>query len=101
TAGDRIAIARSLWAGGPPEGRFEMEFLALHEVDEAGLVTALIFFDVADELAARREARDRWLAIDPVAEAVVGPAARVIDAWNDRDLGRIRALLADDLVVDD
>ncbi len=55
TAGDRVAIARVLWAGGPPDGRFEVEFLAVHEVDEAGLCTALLFFDPDD--AARRAAR--------------------------------------------
>jgi len=101
TAGDRIAIARALWAGGPPEGRFEMEYLALHEVDEAGLCTALIFFDVAEELIARRAARDRWLAMDPVAAAVVGNQVCFIDAWNDGDRARVRATLADDLIVDD
>ncbi len=101
TAGDRIAIARWLWAGGPPGGRFEVEYLALQEVDEAGLVTAFIFFDLADEPAARREARDRWLAIDPVAAAVVGWQARFQDAWNACDRARVRAALADDLVVDD
>jgi ketosteroid isomerase-like protein len=101
TAGDRVAIARALWAGGPPEGRFEVEYLALHEVDEAGVCRALIFFDVDDELAARREARDRWFAIDPVAAAVVGNQARFIDAWNDGDRARVRATLADDLIVDD
>ncbi len=101
TAGNRIAIARVLWAGGPPEGRFEVEYLALHEVDEAGLCRALIFFDVDDEFTAKREARDRWLAIDPVAAAVVGAQARFIDAWNDCDRARVRATLADDLIVDD
>jgi len=101
TAGDRLALARVLWAGGPPDGRFEQEYLALHEVDEAGLCSAMIFYDLADELAARREARDRWLAIDPVAAAVVGGQARFIDAWNDGDRARVRATLADDMIVDD
>ena len=49
TAGDRVAVGRILWAGGPPAGRFEVEFLAVHEVNETGLCTALIFFDPDDE----------------------------------------------------
>ena len=58
-------------------------------------------FDVDDELAAQREARRRWIATDPVAAASVGPLAEFIDAWNERDRTRVRATLANDLVVED
>jgi hypothetical protein len=67
TAGDRIAVFRTLWSGGPPDGRFEIEYFTLVEVDEAGLLAAMIFFDIDDEPGARREALARWAAIDPVA----------------------------------
>ena len=40
TAGDRVAISRMLWAGGPADGRFEIEYLGVNEVDEAGQFTA-------------------------------------------------------------
>lgn len=52
TAGDRVVVTRVLWAGGPAGGRFEVEFLCVHEVDEAGLYTAAIFFDLDDRRAA-------------------------------------------------
>ncbi len=101
TAGDRVAIARVLWAGGPPDGRFEVEFLVVCEVDEAGLNTAHIFFEPGDLRAAQREAWARWAAIDPVAAPWVELLTDLTDAWNGRDLARLRARLADDVVVED
>ena len=71
-----------LWTGGPADGRFEIEYLSVHEVDEAGLVTAIIFFDVDDARAAQREAWARWAAIDPVAAPWVELRARSPTAWN-------------------
>ncbi|MBI3768724.1 MAG: nuclear transport factor 2 family protein [Deltaproteobacteria bacterium] len=58
-------------------------------------------FDVDVEVAAKREARDRWLATDDEAAASVGPGAQFSDAWNERDRARVRATLANDLVVED
>jgi ketosteroid isomerase-like protein len=101
TAGDRVAVARVLWAGGPPDGRFEVEFLAVNEVDEAGLVTAVIFFEPDDTRKAQREAWVRWSAIDPAVAAMVAPFGEILDASNEHDLARYRAALADDLVVED
>ena len=101
TAGARVALERQLWTIGPAYARSEIENLTLVAVDEAGLVTAWIAFDVDNELVAKREARDRWLAIDPVAALVVRNQVRFNDAWNDCDRARVRATLADDLVVDD
>jgi ketosteroid isomerase-like protein len=101
TAGERIAVARVLWAGGPPDGRFEIEFLALHEVNEAGLATAVIFFDADDARAAQREAWTRWARIDPAAAAVTKPLGEMIDAFDAHDSHGFRAALADDLVVED
>ncbi len=101
TAGDRVAIGRILWAGGPPDGRFEVEFLAVHEVNEAGLCTALIFFDPDDMRAAQREAWARWAAIDPVAAPWVELLTEITDAWNSHDRPRLRARYADDVVIED
>jgi ketosteroid isomerase-like protein len=36
TAGDRVVVERVLWSGGPSEGRFEIEYLAVAEVDAVG-----------------------------------------------------------------
>ena len=101
TAGDRVAIARVLWAGGPADGRFEVEFLVVHEVDEAGLCTALIFLEPDDTRAAQREAWARWAAIDPDVAPWVELLNEITDAWNGRDRAALRARFADDVVVDD
>ena len=101
TAGDRVAVGRILWAGGPPDGRFEVEFLAVHEVNEAGLCTALIFFDPDDERAAQREAWARWAAIEPVAAPWVELVNEFTEAWNGHDRARVRACFADDFALED
>jgi class 3 adenylate cyclase/tetratricopeptide (TPR) repeat protein len=101
TAGERIAITRMLWAGGPADGRFEIEYLSVLEVDTSGLVVAIILFGLDDTRAAQREAWARWAAIDPAAGAVAAPYGEVLDAANGRDLARYRALFADQLVLED
>ncbi|MBI3781909.1 MAG: nuclear transport factor 2 family protein [Deltaproteobacteria bacterium] len=101
TAGDRVAVGRILWAGGPPDGRFEVEFLAVHEVNEAGLCTAQIFFDPDDARTAQREAWARWAAIDPVAAPWVELVNEFTDAWNGHERARVRACFADDFVLED
>ena len=101
TAGDRVAVGRVLWSGGPPDGRFEIEYLSLHEVDEAGLFAAMIFFDLDDARAAQREAWARWAAIDPAAAPWVALVGAAIEGFDAQDGKRLRALFADDVVVDD
>ncbi len=113
--GDRVAFYRLLLTGEPDTaadaatesrrisslGPFEIEFLWVGEVDEGGRVTAGISFDVDDWRAATREARARWFARDAAAAAAVGPAFELIEAFNDRDRTRMRAVLSDDFVLDD
>jgi len=101
TAGDRVCISRVLWAGGPPDGRFENEFLVVTEVDEAGLCTASIFFDVSDRLGALREAWDRWARIDPAAKPSIDLQSKANEAFNSYDLDVLRERWAVDLVVHD
>ena len=101
TAGERIAITRMLWAGGPADGRFEIEYLSVLEVDTSGLVVAIILFGSDDRRAAQREAWARWAAIDPAAGAGAAVYGEVLDAANGRDLKRYRALFADQLVLED
>ena len=100
-AGERIALGRMLWSGGPADGRFEIEYLSLTEMDEAGLAVAIILFDADDPRVAQREAWARWAAIDPASAGVTAPLGEAIDAFNDRDRARFRAAFADDLVVED
>ena len=101
TAGARVAIARMLWSGGPRDGRFEIEYLGVTEVDAAGLVTATILFAAADGRAARREAWARWVASEPALAATVALVGAADDAFNAHDRGRLLALFAGELVVED
>ena|GEM_PF-2009695 len=101
TAGDRVAISRILWAGGPADGRFEVEFLAVFEIDADGLCCALIFFEADDLRGAQREAWARWAAVDPTVAKITKYAGAVVDAWNAQDPDRMRALLSEDLVAAD
>ncbi len=101
TAGDRVSITRVLWVGGPPDGRFEVEYLVVGEVNEAGLATAVIFIDPDDWRAAQREAWKRWVAIDPAAEEVTNSLSNSLDAWHGRDVDRLRDCFAEGLVVED
>src|SRR3989442_6089471 len=116
TAGDRVALTRVLLSGDPGGaaaaaatesqpisslGPFELEALWVTEVDESGRITAGVAFDVDDWRAASREVWARWSARDAVAAASVGPAFELIEAFNDRDRTRVRAVLADDFVLDD
>jgi ketosteroid isomerase-like protein len=101
TAGERIAVSRVLWSGGPSDGPFEIEYVGLFEVDEAGQHTAMVLFDCDDERAAQREAWARWAAIDPTVTEVTSVLGEVIDSWNTKDVERLRAVCAEDLVVED
>ena len=101
TAGERVAISHVLWAGGPPDGRFEVEYFVVTEVNEAGLATAVIFIDPDDWRAAQREAWKRWAAIDPVAEEATSSLNDALDAFSEKNLDRVRDIFAEDLVVED
>jgi ketosteroid isomerase-like protein len=101
TAGDRVAIQRPLFAGEGAGGRFEMEFIVVQEVDEAGRLVATVNFDLGDACAAQREAWARWRAIEPTAVELTNVLREIVDASNARDRGRYRAQLSDDLVVVD
>jgi class 3 adenylate cyclase/tetratricopeptide (TPR) repeat protein/ketosteroid isomerase-like protein len=100
TAGDRIALDRVLATSGPPGGRSEFESLQLAEVDEGGRILAQVAFDPDDRRAANAEALARALAHDPAA-ATLRPVYEATLGLNDHDLARVRAALADDLVVHD
>jgi ketosteroid isomerase-like protein len=100
TFGDRIDLERGVASGGPAGGRFEIEVLTMTEVDEAGQIVLRVTFDAGAGRAARREAAARLVAGDPVA-ASLSPILELIEASNDHDLTRMRAVLADDFVNED
>jgi hypothetical protein len=101
TAGDRLALERHLWSGGPPDGPIEIEGLFLTEVDESGRIARGVVFDLDDPRAAQREAWSRWIAADARAPVEVALLAEMLDAMNNRDRARWRAALADGLIVED
>jgi hypothetical protein len=101
TAGPRVAIERVLWTGATRAGPVEVEYLRLVEVDDAGRIAAMIGFELEDWRAAHREAWNRWAAADPVTSAVIAPISEFVEALSDHDRVRMRAVLHDDLVVDD
>jgi hypothetical protein len=54
TFGDRIELRRFLFIGGPDDARIELERLRLTDVDEQGLLRAVLFFDPDLRHPARR-----------------------------------------------
>ena len=62
TRGRRIAMHQLLWAGGGTADRFEMEHIAVQEVDEAGQLVATINFDLSDLDVAYAELDARFAA---------------------------------------
>src|SRR6185369_4472925 len=69
-AGERVAVTRMLWSGGPADGRFEIEYLGVTEVDESGRLTATILFGADDERSAPNR-MERWAAIEPEVAATI------------------------------
>jgi ketosteroid isomerase-like protein len=101
TAGDGVVIQTMLWSGGPSDGRFEIEYLAVGERDASGRLSAIVLFDSDDMRAAQREAWSRWAAIDPGVAPHVEMLLAVAGAWNARDRAALRARIADDVPVVD
>jgi class 3 adenylate cyclase/ketosteroid isomerase-like protein len=99
TAGDRVAIGRSLWSGGPSEGRFEIEFFGVFEFDEDGREIAVVLFD--DARAAQQEAWRRWAAREPASRALTEVMGKILDHSVSKDRVATRHEFAEDLIVVD
>jgi hypothetical protein len=100
TAGDRLVLERFRWAGGADETRFEVEAVAITEVDAQGRVVAHVLFDLEDRLAASREMLERFLRSD-AARVMPPESGEMFRALLDHDPRRCRAVLPDDFVLDD
>ena len=107
TYGDRVALSRTLWSGGPADGPFEIESIAVVEVDTRGRIQAIVLLE-GDELpAAQREAARRAAAIDaPPRDPLRIPenaAARNLSlrVRARADEATLRSLAADDFCFDD
>jgi ketosteroid isomerase-like protein len=99
TAGDRIALERLVQVGGPDGGEFEIDLIALVEVDAAGRLVAVINWDPDDRPAAFAEMQARFVAGEAApAQAAILALDRALTR---RDWLAFRACLADDLVYRD
>jgi hypothetical protein len=100
TVGDRIALHRMLWTGGPEGGVFELEELRLTEIDANGRLRASLNFDPGDRRAASAEAQARFVAGEAASIGGQAPIAVLVRAFP-YGSGTLRGCLADDLVLRD
>jgi ketosteroid isomerase-like protein len=100
TAGDRLALWRSLVAGTSEGATFAVEFLQMLEVDGDGRVIANVVFDLDDRRAAWRELLDRH-ARSESGRALPAELHELRRALLDRDLDGMRAALPSDFAVHD
>jgi hypothetical protein len=101
TAGDRIALERTLWQGEPDGGLVEMEHLRLTEVDAEGRIRASIRFDLEDRSAAFAEAQARFVAGEAAVAGGQAPFLALAPALAQHEWEAVRRCLADDFVLRD
>jgi hypothetical protein len=99
TGGDLLSLELWLWTPRDPEQSFEIDALAVVEVDAEGLVVAAILFDPLDVVAARAELFERSLASgdEDMPQGVID----FYRGMNEHDLVRVRSGMQDDLVIVD
>ncbi len=100
TAGDRVALQRSVLTGQPDGVAVEVEFLLLREINATGQHVAVILFDPEDRRAASTELLERH-ARNEEGRSIPAAVFEGFRAINDHDLDRFRATLHDDFVFDD
>ncbi len=101
TMGDRIAIQRVVFGGGPPGGEFELERLRLTELDAAGHIKASVNFDPEDHKLAFAEGHARLQAGEADACAWRVPVRAFFRAYSVHEWEGMRRCLAADLVLRD
>jgi len=101
TAGDRIALERIVWSGGPTGSPVEREHLRLTEVDAEGRIRASIRFDPDDRAAAFHEAFARFGAGEAAGIGGQAPIQAFGVALERREWEDLRACLGEDLVFHD
>jgi hypothetical protein len=98
TFGDSVEVRRFLFVGDPDGAAIEIERLRLTEVDERGMLAAVVFFDPEDRAAACVEGLRRFVEREsPELMPVVG----FVDALRRHDWESFREVLSDDCVLDD
>jgi hypothetical protein len=100
TAGDRLELRHNRFSSTEGETLvFEIDTLALAEIDADGLLAAIVLFDPADRAAAEAELFERY-----VAGGGDGMPRGMIEYFrgvNTGDLTRARSGLCDDFVLED
>jgi ketosteroid isomerase-like protein len=96
TRGRKLAIARLSFGFGTGPAPFDVEALALIELDERGLVRLGILFDPDDLDGAFFELEERYIRGEgaPYAETL-RLVARLVEATNDRELWSVRPFMSD------
>ena len=100
TAGDRLALRRSVWTTGASSAASEVELLVVDEVDGEERYVRSVIFDPDDRAAASDELAERY-ARSTFPPALADGVVENIRARRNRDLTRIRASLPDDFYFDD
>jgi len=101
TMGDRIAVQRVVFRGGPAGGEFEVERLRITEVDAAGRITTSVNFDPEDRKQAFAEGHARFRAGAADTIAWSEPISAFFHAYSAHDPKGMRRCLADDLFLRD
>jgi ketosteroid isomerase-like protein len=101
TAGDRLALQHSQWAGSNDEVvAFNLDCLLLTQVGADGRIEALVVFDPGDRRAASLEMFERY-ARGEGARRMPAAALEVHRAANAHDLDRLRAVVPRDFTFHD
>ncbi len=99
TAGDRIAIERVTWTSAPDGSGFEIEQLAVAEVDAAGRFRASIRFDADDRRAAFEEAQQRFVAGEAAGVGCQAAISAIFSSDGSRDWEVFRSRLTENAVI--
>ena len=101
TAGERVALGRTLWRGELGGSPVEREHLRLTELDAEGRTRAVLWFDVDDRAAAFEEAWARFVAGEAAGDAGQAAIASQFRAFNQRDWAAWQRSLTPDFVHQD
>jgi hypothetical protein len=101
TAGDRLALGRTLWRGELGGGPVEREHLRLTELDAEGRTRAVLWFDLEDRAAAFEEMHARFVAGEAGGDEAQAVIATIFRAFHRRDWEAWQRHLTPDFVLHD
>ena len=101
TAGERLALGRTLWRGEPGDGPLGREHLRLTELDAEGRTRAVLWFDLEDRAVAFEELHTRFVAGEAGGDPGQVVIAAIFRAFAQRDWTAWQRQLGADFVLDD